>query len=126
LLDEPTNDLDIDTIELLEDFLSDFPGCVLAVSHDRAFLDGLADSIIVLDGAGGAREYIGRYADYRAYSDDAPEAPAIRKKKGASAVGAATSAGGARSREKKGLSYAERKELDGLLAEISALEDEKS
>jgi len=120
LLDEPTNDLDIDTIELLEDFLSDFPGCVLAVSHDRAFLDGLADSLIVLDGEGGAREYVGRYADYREFAAEAPEGPSIKKQKNA------TESAGVRARERKGLSYAERKELDGLIDEISGLEEEKT
>jgi ATP-binding cassette subfamily F protein uup len=121
LLDEPTNDLDIDTIELLEDYLADFPGCVLAVSHDRAFLDGLADSLIVLDGSGGAKEYVGRYADYRAFADEGePEEGETRQKPSSDA------ALPARQREKKGLSYAERKEFDSLLDEISLLEDEKS
>jgi ATP-binding cassette subfamily F protein uup len=122
LLDEPTNDLDIDTIELLEDYLADFPGCVLAVSHDRAFLDGLADSLIVLDGSGGAKEYVGRYADYRAFADEGePEEGESSGQKSASDAAAPS-----RQREKKGLSYAERKEFDSLLDEISALEDEKS
>jgi ABC transport system ATP-binding/permease protein len=115
LLDEPTNDLDIDTIELLEDYLSDFPGCILAVSHDRAFLDGLADSLIVLDGKGGTREYVGRYADYRAFEKE-PEAPQAKRKETAVAP----------AREKKGLTYAERKEFESLLDEISALEEEKA
>ena len=121
LLDEPTNDLDIDTIELLEDYLEDFPGCVLAVSHDRAFLDGLADSLIVLDGSGGAKEYVGRYADYRAFADESEQGEGEPRTKSPS-----DSAASARQREKKGLSYAERKEFDSLLDEISALEDEKS
>ncbi|MGA2544954.1 MAG: ABC-F family ATP-binding cassette domain-containing protein [Rectinemataceae bacterium] len=120
LLDEPTNDLDIDTIELLEDYLSDFSGCVLAVSHDRAFLDRLADSLIVLDGSGKAREYVGRYADYRSFTADSADSPPVRRKD------ATTEAGDSRSREKRGLSFAERKELDGLLDEISRLEDEKA
>jgi ATP-binding cassette subfamily F protein uup len=124
LLDEPTNDLDIDTIELLEDYLSDFPGCVLAVSHDRAFLDGLADSLIVLDGEGGAREYVGRYADYRAFAEESsgPEnrgkAPKGKEPPDSSSV--------SRQRERKGLSFAERKELGSLLDEIALLEEEKN
>jgi ATP-binding cassette subfamily F protein uup len=122
LLDEPTNDLDIDTIELLEDFLSDFPGCVLAVSHDRAFLDGLADSIIALDGRGGAREYVGRYADYREFSEELPE-PGPAKKGNAASKG---SPARARGEGRRGLSFAERKELDGLIDEITALEEERA
>jgi ATP-binding cassette subfamily F protein uup len=129
LLDEPTNDLDIDTIELLEDYLSDFPGCVLAVSHDRAFLDGLCDSLVVLDGEGGAREYVGRYADYRAFADsgdgaDKPGAKGAEAKPGQAAQAAGGKVGQAR--ERKGLSYAERKELASILEEISKLEEEKS
>jgi len=65
LLDEPTNDLDIETIELLEDFLEDFSGCVLAVSHDRAFLDRVTRTTFVLDGAGGVRSFPGTYSDWR-------------------------------------------------------------
>jgi ABC transport system ATP-binding/permease protein len=122
LLDEPTNDLDIDTIELLEDYLSDFPGCVLAVSHDRAFLDGLSDSLIVLDGHGGAREYVGRYADYRAFADrsgsETADAASTPKRREAAEAQPA--------RERKGLSYAERKELGSILEEISSLEEEKA
>ena len=120
LLDEPTNDLDIDTIELLEDYLSDFPGCVLAVSHDRAFLDRLADSLLVLDGAGSVREYVGRFADYRAFSVVSPD-PALQKRKDTPPMTADSGP-----RERKGLSYAERKELGGLLDEISGMEDEKA
>ncbi len=120
LLDEPTNDLDIDTIELLEDYLSDFPGCVLAVSHDRAFLDRLADSLLVLDGSGTAREYVGRFADYRAFSVVSLD-PALQKRKDRPS---ATTDPGPQAR--KGLSYAERKELGGLLDEISGMEDEKA
>jgi ABC transport system ATP-binding/permease protein len=126
LLDEPTNDLDIDTIELLEDFLSDFPGCVLAVSHDRAFLDGLADSLIVLDGEGGAKEYVGRYADYRAFSSEAAEPAAKRKEAASEGTAQASPQAAPRARERKGLSWAERRELDGLIDEISALEAEKA
>jgi ABC transport system ATP-binding/permease protein len=124
LLDEPTNDLDIDTIELLEDYLSDFPGCVLAVSHDRAFLDGLCDSLIVLDGAEGAREYVGRYADYRSFAEagtgSAKSEAEATKRKGAG------DAKPEQARDRKGLSYAERKELASILDEISRLEEEKS
>ncbi len=125
LLDEPTNDLDIDTIELLEDFLSDFPGCVLAVSHDRAFLDGLVDSLIVLDGLGGAREYVGRYADYRDFADAADGGLPLEKRKDVKPARGKAAASES-PRERKGLSYAERKELAGLMDEISGLEEEKA
>jgi ATP-binding cassette subfamily F protein uup len=130
LLDEPTNDLDIDTIELLEDFVSEFSGCVVAVSHDRAFLDAIADSILVFDGSNGVREYVGRYADYRALAAPAPAASGeAATQTGSSAR--ATLAADARSssrparRQRAGLSFAERRELDAVLDEISALEEEK-
>jgi ATP-binding cassette subfamily F protein uup len=118
LLDEPTNDLDIATIELLEDYLADFRGCVLAVSHDRAFLEGLADSIIALDGSGAVREFVGDYADFR----EATRASVTQPRRPGSKEGDARGA----ERERKGLSFAERKELEGLLGEITDLEGEKS
>jgi ATP-binding cassette subfamily F protein uup len=124
LLDEPTNDLDIDTIELLEDYLSDFPGCVLAASHDRAFLDGLADFLIVLDASGTVREFVGGYSDYRAFA--AAARPAARIGAAKDSVPPKVSPAAERQRRvAKGLSFAERKELGSLLEEISALEAEK-
>jgi ATP-binding cassette subfamily F protein uup len=66
ILDEPTNDFDIPTIALLEDFLDSFPGCVVTVSHDRAFLESAADLLLILDGKGGIVSYVGSYADWRA------------------------------------------------------------
>ncbi len=122
LLDEPTNDLDIDTIELLEDFLEDFPGCVVAVSHDRAFLDRLADSILVLGGSGSAREFVGRYADYRELSEEI-EQDEDRAAEGRRDPEPSRDRGKARG--KKGLSFNERRELESLLEEISGLEAEK-
>ena len=133
LLDEPTNDLDIDTIELLEDFLADFPGCVVAVSHDRAFLDRLADSVLALDGSGSAREYVGRYAEYRAepreeYREGSEVDGAARAAKVSPRSGGAEVAGRATRAESRraGLSFAEKRELASLIEEISGLEDEKA
>ena len=68
VLDEPTNDLDIETLELLEDLLLDYPGTLLLVSHDRAFLNNLATSLLVLDGSGQVKEYIGGYDDWQKQS----------------------------------------------------------
>ncbi len=127
LLDEPTNDLDIETIELLEDFIADFPGCVLAVSHDRAFLDGMADSILAFDGAGRVEEFVGRYADYRSLLRSGPEreAAAVPPRRGP-AEGEGSGAGRPARRAKAGLSFAEKRELESLLEEIEGLESEKS
>ncbi|HUW39696.1 MAG TPA: ABC-F family ATP-binding cassette domain-containing protein [Rectinemataceae bacterium] len=135
LLDEPTNDLDIETIELLEDFVADFEGCVLAVSHDRAFLDGMADFIIALDGSGGLAESVGGYSDYRALAGPRPasgRAGAAKTDPAATAEGSAADrpAGRADSRRRSSdrprLGYAERREYEGLLDLISALEGEKA
>ena len=70
LLDEPSNDFDVQTIALLEDYLTGFNGCVLAVSHDRAFLEGLVDSLWILDGKGGIRSFSGTWSDWRSLRDE--------------------------------------------------------
>jgi ATP-binding cassette subfamily F protein uup len=65
ILDEPTNDLDLETLQLLEDFLSDFQGCLLLVSHDRYFMDNLVDQLLLIEGGGDIRFFNGNYTDYR-------------------------------------------------------------
>ena len=65
ILDEPTNDLDLETLQLLEDFLSDFQGCLLLVSHDRYFMDNLVDQLLLVEGGGEIRFFNGNYTDYR-------------------------------------------------------------
>jgi ABC transport system ATP-binding/permease protein len=120
LLDEPTNDFDIDAISLLEDFLIDFPGCVLTISHDRAFLDRVTDGLFVLDGSGGASGFVGDYSDYRE-AELEKEKPAERKEDSRKSAQAARSA---ESTQK--LSFKEKRELEGLLGEIEGLEREKA
>ena len=80
-LDEPTNDLDIQTLTILENYLDDFPGAVLAVSHDRYFLDRVAEKIFVFTGEGGIRSYVGNYSDYReqVYASEQEEIQAARQ-----------------------------------------------
>jgi ATP-binding cassette subfamily F protein uup len=128
LLDEPTNDLDIDTIEALEDFLEGFQGCIVAVSHDRAFLDRIARFLLVLDGAGGVRSFNGSYLEWKAEFEAVRSATSANA--GANAALAAASSQPAvdapRKSAKKKLSYSEKKELEGLLPAIDALELEKS
>ena len=121
LFDEPTNDFDIETISLLEDFLKDFGGCILAVSHDRAFLDNVTDFLFVLDGKGNISYFAGGYADYRAYIEET-------KKSELSAVQAKKSVEEApkKTEKPKKLSYKEKQEFDGLLDEIASLEEEKA
>ena len=129
LLDEPTNDLDIDTIEALEDFLEGFQGCVVAVSHDRAFLDRIARFLLVLDGAGKASPFNGSYLEWKD-SLDATKAAATAASAAAGAAAASSEAASAKASASRGrknkLSFAERRELDGLLPAIDALEIEKA
>ncbi|WEF35687.1 ATP-binding cassette domain-containing protein [Pseudoduganella chitinolytica] len=125
VLDEPTNDLDIDTLELLEELLEDYPGTVFLVSHDRMFLDNVVTQVIVAEGGGTWRDYIGGYSDWervRATAATAarkPEAKAEGKK--ADPVVAAPPAAA-----KKKLSFKEQRELDELPKLIASLEDEQS
>ncbi|HET6449940.1 MAG TPA: ABC-F family ATP-binding cassette domain-containing protein, partial [Spirochaetia bacterium] len=121
LLDEPTNDLDLDTIRLLEDYLADFAGCIIIVSHDRALLDRLTDSLLIFDGAGGVTSFVGNYEEYRERKD--AQAKAERKASAATTAGprADTRAKSART----GLSFKEKREYEGILAEIEALEKEQ-
>jgi ATP-binding cassette subfamily F protein uup len=107
LLDEPTNDLDLDTIRQLEDYLSDFEGCILLVSHDRAMLDRLTDSLLVFDGAGGARGFTGNYEEYRAVAGSEKREPEASPRESYRPAHV----------EKTGLSFQERKEYGELLAE---------
>ena len=123
VLDEPTNDLDIDTLELLEELLSDYPGTIFLVSHDRAFLDNVVTQVIAFEGGGELREYPGGYSDWaafqakRAASIATPPPPARAKTQRENAPRAAV--GGARK-----LSGREQQELEALPGRLEALETE--
>ncbi|RZS54505.1 ATP-binding cassette domain-containing protein [Sphaerotilus mobilis] len=125
VLDEPTNDLDIETLELLEDLLQDYPGTVFLVSHDRTFLDAVVTSTLVSEGDGAWREYEGGVEDWlqqsrRAAALAAKEASKVEAPK---AVATPVAAPVAPARRK--LSYKEQRELDELPARIEALETEQ-
>ncbi|MGJ7567927.1 ATP-binding cassette domain-containing protein [Variovorax sp. GB1R11] len=131
VLDEPTNDLDIDTLELLESLLQDYDGTVFLVSHDRTFLDNVVTSTIAYEGDGRWREYEGSVQDWLIQSKRAREiaeqrvaaapAPAAASAPAPAAEAAAPKAAGAR----KKLSYKEQRELEALPAQIAALEGEQ-
>jgi ATP-binding cassette subfamily F protein uup len=119
VLDEPTNDLDIETLELLEDLVGDFAGTVLLVSHDRVFLDRVVTSTLAFEGDGRVTEYVGGYEDY-------VRQRGARGARGAQGAAGAQGAGGERRSDRaRKLSYKEQKELDALPGRIAALEEEQ-
>lgn len=120
ILDEPTNDFDIDTLNVLEDFLDKFSGCLLLVSHDRYFMDHLVNQLFVFEGDGHIRLFNGNYSDYRDWVEEQESSPAPIK--AAEAVKEAKPA----STEKKKASFKEKQEYEKLQQEIEALERKKS
>jgi ATP-binding cassette subfamily F protein uup len=133
VLDEPTNDLDIVTLQILEEYLQDFPGCVIVVSHDRYFMDKVVDHLLVFKGNGDIKDFPGNYTQYRQWSQ---LQPSESKTKLSSAAGKAvatnntssastSSAGNVASSGKRKLSYKEKRELEQLEKDIEALEAEK-
>ena len=122
ILDEPTNDLDISTLEILEDYLAHFKGCVIIVSHDRFFMDRTVDHTFVFQGNGVVKDFPGNYSEYRAWKDyhdqlAAQEAKATAKPKEKQQYNVRDNS--------NRLSYKEKKELEQLTADIQALSDEK-
>jgi ATP-binding cassette subfamily F protein uup len=121
VLDEPTNDLDIETLELLEELVSNFPGTVLLVSHDRVFLDRVVTSTIAFEGGGRVQEYVGGYEDYIRQKNTVDSRLQTEDWSGATKPARPDTK---RGRPRK-LSYKEQLELDGLPARIAALEQEQ-
>jgi ATP-binding cassette subfamily F protein uup len=122
VLDEPTNDLDVDTLELLEELLAAYEGTLLLVSHDRTFLDNVVTSTLVFEGEGKFLEYAGGYEDWERYQRQIPAANSRAQRT------AATVAVPVKSRssdKRRRLSYKEQRELDQLPAKIEALEAEQ-
>ncbi len=132
VLDEPTNDLDIDTLELLEQLLQDYPGTVILVSHDRAFLDNVVTQSIVFAGTadepGKLLELPGGYSDWLGWRDRVAAEAAVEKaaKPLSRPVSISLATPAAAKPRKPGLSYKEQKELDALPANIAGLEDEQA
>jgi ATP-binding cassette subfamily F protein uup len=128
VLDEPTNDLDIPTLELLEELLTEYDGTVLLVSHDRAFLDNVATSVIASEGAGKWREYVGGFTDWQIQRDRsqqmAQEAQKETAREATSKDGGAPASRNTQQRAAK-LSFKEQRELEALPAQIAALEAEQ-
>jgi ATP-binding cassette subfamily F protein uup len=123
VLDEPTNDLDLETLELLEELLLEFHGTLLVVSHDRAFLDNVVTSTLVAEGDGRWGEYVGGYADWQRQARSAPARP-LTSKAGIRPT-QATKANRAPAGGSRRATFKERKELADLPAKIEKLEAEK-
>ncbi len=123
VLDEPTNDLDVETLDLLEDLLVEFPGTVLIVSHDREFLDEVVTSSFVFEGDGVINEYVGGYSDWQ--NDKAKQAAAAAAKTVAPVAATKSAAKGGVVKGRK-LSGKEQKELETLPAKIEAMEQEQA
>lgn len=131
VLDEPTNDLDIQTLQVLEEYLQDFAGCVIVVSHDRYFMDKVVDHLLVFKGEGEIQDFPGNYTQYREWSrmqakDEAEQAkPAKSGNATAENDGAGTAKRGANFENKRKMSYKEKREYEQLTQEIDALTEEQ-
>ena len=120
VLDEPTNDLDIVTLQILEEYLQDFPGCVIVVSHDRYFMDKVVDHLLVFKGQGEIKDFPGNYTQYREWSalEESKETKESRDSK-------ETNKASYRHDERRRLSYKEKREMEQLEKDIAVLEEEK-
>lgn len=134
VLDEPTNDLDIQTLQVLEEYLQDFAGCVIVVSHDRYFMDKVVDHLLVFKGEGEIQDFPGNYTQYRDWSrlqekDEAEKAAATAKNAGNNNTAANDGAGTAKRdvnfENKRKMSYKEKREYEQLTQEIGKLTDEQ-
>ena len=131
VLDEPTNDLDIQTLQALEEYLQDFAGCVIVVSHDRYFMDKVVDHLLVFKGEGEIQDFPGNYTQYREWSrmqakDEAEQAkPAKNGNATAESDGAGTAKRDANFENKRKMSYKEKREYEQLTQEIDALTEEQ-
>lgn len=133
VLDEPTNDLDIQTLQVLEEYLQDFPGCVIVVSHDRYFMDKVVDHLLVFKGEGEIQDFPGNYTQYREWSrlQTKEEEASVKGKSAANAPAktennaAGTAKRDASFENKRKMTYKEKREYEQLAKEIEALEAEQ-
>ena len=120
VLDEPTNDLDIETLQILEEYLRDFKGCVIVVSHDRYFMDKVVDHVFVFNGNGDIKDFPGNYTEYRDWREE-EKALAAKETEKSTATKQVY-----RTETKRKLTFKERKEYESLEEEIMLLEEEKN
>ncbi len=121
VLDEPTNDLDLPTLDILEEFLQEYQGCIIIVSHDRYFMDKIVDHLFVFEGEGHVRDFPGNYSQYRDWAKEEEKASTSNNAE----TPTASTVQQPKSEEKRKLSFKEKRELEQLSKEISELETEK-
>lgn len=126
VLDEPTNDLDIVTLNVLEEYLQNFKGCVIVVSHDRYFMDKVVDHLMVFNGQGDIRDFPGNYTQYRAWKEEKERQEKEREKKEREAAKPVADSHTRPDTEKRKLSFKEKREFEQLEQEILELETEKA
>jgi ATP-binding cassette subfamily F protein uup len=124
ILDEPTNDLDIVTLQVLEQYLQDFHGCVIVISHDRYFMDKVVDHLLVFKGEGNVKDFPGNYTQFREWEKLLPN-PASENKESKPQAGT-TDNRPKRHEQKRKMTFKEKKEFEQLETEISNLEAEKA
>ena len=125
VLDEPTNDLDIQTLQVLEEYLQDFPGCVIVVSHDRYFMDKVVDHLLVFEGEGVVKDFPGNYTQYREWNSLKPAAEKEEPKKTVSKA-ETTAKKSYRNDNRRKMTYKEKQEYEQLTHDIEALEAEQT
>ena len=126
VLDEPTNDLDIKTLQILEDYLQEFPGCVIIVSHDRYFMDKVVDHLLVFKGNGVIKDFPGNYTQYREWKKIEPEPEEPKKGEATNTVSQRSS--GPRdpnANKKRKMTFKEKREFESLEKELETLNTEK-
>lgn len=125
VLDEPTNDLDIQTLQILEEYLQDFPGCVIVVSHDRYFMDKVVDHLLVFKGDGEIQDFPGNYTQYRDYQKMKSKEEEQQKPAKSSNTSGNDAKKDYRNNQKRKLSFKEKREYEQLTDKIAQLEEEK-
>ena len=125
VLDEPTNDLDIQTLQILEEYLQDFPGCVIVVSHDRYFMDKVVDHLLVFKGDGEIQDFPGNYTQYRDYQKMKSKEEEQQKPAKSSNTSGNDTKKDYRNNQKRKLSFKEKREYEELTDKIAQLEEEK-
>ncbi len=126
VLDEPTNDLDILTLQILEEYLQDFRGCVIVVSHDRYFMDKVVDHLLVFRGDGAVEDFPGNYTQFREWEKQEESRKRAQETKPAASVAPADRGNTAAKERPRRLTYNERRELEQLGRDIESLEQEKT